>query len=197
MAKDTNMTLNTGKSDSPKKKSSKKKTILILFGLLFLVSAGGAGYVFYLKNTPAKVPSSELPVEIIAFSYKQLPDLYQAILSLDEEISYTEKEMERIRKVGQTYPDQKKITDGELKAWTANLSALNKSRIAFEKELKALYVSYRVNAETGQALIDEKKDGLKTMAEQVVSQSKTLTDKLRAIEEARGFIEKMLAKIKS
>lgn len=194
MAQDKDMTLETTKKG---KKTSKKKTILILFAVLFLVSAAGGGYVVYLKNTPEQIPSSELPVEIISFAFKNHPDLYQAILDLDEEITYTQNEIDRIGNVGKTYPDQQKIAETEKKAWTANLSSLTKCRIDFEKQLKALYVTYRVNPETGQAMIDEKKEALTTMVEQVVTQSKTLTDKLRAIEDAKGFIEKFTDKLKS
>lgn len=172
------------------KKSSRKKMILALVLTVALALSGAAVYLFLMGNKPAVMETIDLPPEIVAFSFERLPDAYAMLVSLDEEIRRTEGEIARISAVGETYPDQKKIAEAEAKAWTANLSALTKIRSEFEKQIEMLYVSVTVNPETGQALIDEKKDEFLKKTEAVIVQSKTLTDKLRAIDEARSFFEK-------
>lgn len=195
MANHKDLTLNTKKGSSDKKGSPKKKILIIVLILILLVSGITVAYFLWFTDKPQHFANSELPQEIIAFSFVHLPELYGEISALDEEITYNKNEMDRIETVGNTYPDQKKIADTELKTWSANLAALTKCRLEFEKELKMIYVSYQVNPESGQALMDEKKEPLKSLVDPVVTQSKTLTDKLRAIEEAKGFLEKTTDKL--
>lgn len=194
MAADKDLNLTTKKDSSGNKKKSKNKLIIILLVITLLVSGLAAGYFLFLKDQPASFENSELPNEIVAFAYARLPDLYSEIAAIDDEISYTKREINRIETVGKTYPDQVKIADTELKTWNANLASLDKCRIEFEKQLKMLYVSYQVNPETGQALMDEKTEPLKSLVDPVVTASKVLTDKLRVIDAAKGFIEKITDK---
>jgi flagellar basal body-associated protein FliL len=178
------------KDDGKKKKSLGKKLLVLFLILAVLAAIAIPAYLLFMSKKPAKIQTSTLPVEIIAFCFEKLPDLYATFLSLDEEIRLTQKEIKRIQMVGETYPEQKKIADAELKGWTSNLNTLTKIMTDFEKELQVFYVSYRVNTETGQTLMDEKKEALKQNVEAVIAQSKTLTDKLRAINEAKSFFEK-------
>jgi flagellar basal body-associated protein FliL len=172
------------------KKASRNKLIMALVIGMVIVLSGAAVYLFLMSKKPATLDAIALPPEIVLFSFERLPDAYGMLVTLDEEIRRTEAEIARISAVGETYPDQKKIADAESKAWTANLSALSKIRTEFEKQIEMMYVSVQVNPETGQALIDEKKDEILKKTEAVIVQSKTMTDKLRAIDEARSFFEK-------
>lgn len=173
------------------KKRSPAKKLLILFIVLIVVSSVSIpAYLFFVSKKPASIRTSTLPAEIISFCFNKLPDLYTSLLALDEEIRLTQREIDRINAVGDTYPDQKKIAENELKGWTGNLKALTKCMTDYEKELQVLYVSFRVNTESGKALMDKSKEPLNQKVETVITQSKTLTDKLRAIDEARSFFEK-------
>lgn len=184
------MAENIKEDSGKKKKTSRKKIVIIVLILMILAAGGSAAYLFILSKNPVKISTSDLPVEMVAFCFEKLPSLYETLLALNEEITLTQNEITRIGNVGSTYPDQKKIADSETKSWAANLTALKKSQAEFEKQIEILYVSYRVNPETGQVLMDEKKDALKEKVDVVVTQSKTMTDKLRAIAEARSFFEK-------
>ncbi|MBU1169576.1 MAG: hypothetical protein KKD44_08435 [Proteobacteria bacterium] len=191
MAKSKDLTLNTKETEpKEKKKGSRKKVLLLVLLLLVLVCGVVVVYILFFSKKPAVITTSHLPKEIIVFSFDELPGLYEKLLSLNEEIILTQKEIDRIETVATTYPDQRKIADTEKKSWTVNLAALNKCLTDFEKQMEMLYVSYQVNPETGKTLMDEKKDDLEKTVETVVNQSKTMTDKLRAIENAKSFIEK-------
>lgn len=196
--------LNT-KTEKPKKEKKKKekssrklpiKKILIFLFIICLLGggAGSAWFVLFAKK-PGKIEKSSLPKEIIVFAYDFLPEIHSGMVSLNAEILLTEKEINRIEGIEKDFPDQKKITDSEKKIWTGNLSQLTKFLVKLEKEIQTFYVSYRVNQETGKALIENRKDELKQSIDGVLAPSKELTDKLRALDEAKSFLDKTLDKI--
>jgi len=181
-------------SGAPKKKSS-FKIILIVFMVFLLLAAAGSGGVFFLLNKKAGIVKSALPPEIMSFLEKQLPELYSSFAILDEEIVLTDNEMIRIAKIGDTFPEQKKIADTEYKIWESNMKTLQKGQADFEKEIQIFYVSYQVNPETGKTLMDEKRDSLKQNLESLVTGSKPLTDKLRELEAKKPFFQRTLDKL--
>jgi flagellar basal body-associated protein FliL len=184
----------TEESGTPKKKSS-LKIILVVILILLLLAAAGAGGVFFLLTQKAGIVKSTLPPEILSFLQKQLPELYSSFAILDEEIVLTDNEMIRIAKIGDTFPEQKKIADTEYKIWESNMKALQKGQADFEKEIQVFYVSYQVNPETGKTLMDEKRDALKQNLESLVTSSKPLTDKLRELEAKKPFLQRTIDKL--
>ncbi|MFA6012147.1 MAG: hypothetical protein WC799_19305 [Desulfobacteraceae bacterium] len=186
---------NQTEASGSKNKKSSFKIILIVFLILLLLTAAGAGGVFFLLNKKAGIVKSALPPEILSFLEKQLPELYSSFAILDEEIVLTDNEMIRIAKIGDTFPEQKKIADTEYKIWESNMKALQKGQADFEKEIQVFYVSYQVNPETGKSLMDEKRDSLKQNLESLVTSSKPLTDKLRELEAKKPFLQRTLDKL--
>jgi len=184
----------TEESGTPKKKSS-LKIILVVILILLLLAAAGTGGVFFLLTQKAGIVKSALPPEILSFLQTQLPELNSSFAILDEEIVLTDNEMIRIAKIGDTFPEQKKIADTEYKIWESNMKALQKGQADFEKEIQVFYVSYQVNPETGKTLMDEKRDALKQNLESLVTSSKPLTDKLRELEAKKPFLQRTIDKL--
>lgn len=174
----------------PKKKSAVKAVFMVLV-ILFLLAAAGAGGVFYLMKREAPITKSALPPETLSFLKQQLPELYSEFARLDGEIVMTYNEMVRIEKIGEAFPEQKKIPDTEYKVWESSMKNLQKGQADFEKEIQIIFVSYQVNPETGKALMDEKRDALKQNLESLVTGSKPLTDKLRELDLKKPFLQRM------
>lgn len=119
-----------------------------------------------------------------------MPQVHAGVRAISDEIVLTENEIIRLEEIEKNFPDQGKITKAEKKVWDKNFSSLTKFLEKHEKEIQTLYVSYRVNQETGQILIDEKKEALSTASGNIVESSKILTDKIRALEEAKSLLDK-------
>jgi len=67
----------------------KKRGLLIIFIILLLVVAGGGGTAYYLLIVKNKLPATKnitLSEEIISFSIKIIPEISNALLSLDYEL---------------------------------------------------------------------------------------------------------------
>ena len=194
MAEDIDLTAD--KTGGKSKLKTILKRLLILFFILVLVGVGGFfGYLHLFAPKPGVVAKSELPEEILIFAFEIIPEIHADVVAISEEIQFTEIEIKRIETIEKKFPEQKKITDTEKKLWEKNLSELNKFRLKHEKEVRDIYVSYRVNIETGLKLIEEKKEEMKKTAGELITPSKTLTDKLRAIEEAKSFWDKLKEKV--
>ncbi len=186
----------SNKSGKKKKGKPILKKLLIILLILGLLSGGGFfGYLYLHTKQQEVIPKSDLPEEILRLTYKIMPEIHADVVTISEEIIFTENEIKRIENIEKKNPDQKKITDTEKKLWDKNLKELNKFRLKHEKEIRDIYVSYRVNTETGLKLIDEKKEELKKSSNEVLKPSKKLTDKIRAIEEAKSFMDKLKEKV--
>lgn len=193
MAAKTEELLDTTADSKPKKKRKLpfKKFLFFFLTIVLLAGGGAAAYYFYFTDKPGEIEKSGLSKEILVFTFNFMPAVHTDIKSLNDEIIITEKEIERIKEIEKTYPDQEKITTSEKKIWDKNLLTLTTFLVKQEKEIKDIYVSYQVNKETGQKLIDEKKEALATASTEVITPSTVLTEKIRAIEAAKGFLDKI------
>lgn len=191
-AKDKDI-LDTTKNSAPKKKRKIPFKKIFIFFLIITLLVGGGAAVFYIYFTdkPGEIKKSGLSKEILVFTFNFMPGVHTGIKSLNDEIIITEKEIERIKEIEKEYPDQEKITTSEKKIWDKNLLILTSFLVKQEKEIKDIYVSYQVNKETGQKLVDEKKEALATASTEVITPSTVLTEKIKAIEAAKGFLDKI------
>jgi flagellar basal body-associated protein FliL len=176
-------------------KGSLVKKIVIIVIILGLVTgaAGGAWFFLFNSKTPS-LDQSKLPPEIKNFTTSKMPDLFASLVLVNEEADMTSAEIERITKVGDTYPDQKTLVDNEKKSWEANLATLTKGIEGIEKDIAAIYVLTQVNPEEGQKLLESKMETLKQQADSLVTASKALTDKIRANQPKQGIIQKITSK---
>ncbi len=188
----------TAETQKPKKKFfTKKKIYIVLFiGVLSVSGAGTYWYFFSGKRMPA-LSKIQLDKKTQHFVFSQLPDLFASIVSIDEEILMIEAEIERIKSIETIYPNQKKITETEQKEWEKLLKNLKSTLAKSEPAIEAIYVTIRVNPEKGTTLIETSAPELKKSIDEALKNSKVLTDKLRAIEAAKGIMDILKEQIDS
>lgn len=183
------------KQQSPPKKTRVKKIIIILICLAVIGGGGFAGYLFFFNTKGGVLPHVNLDTAVMAYTYSHMPDVYTELDSLNTDILLIDKEIARIQAIAKKYPDQQKITDAQIKQWESILKEHNKAIDAMEKTISEIYVSYRVDPQTGETLIQENKNDLIQTARDALNAAKPMTDKLKEIEASRPFWDKLLEKV--
>ncbi len=193
-----------GSSKKKKKFFTLKKIIFIL--LLAVGVAGFVVYGIYFKTNDTEqgyvkreLANITLPEEIIRFSYDFMPNLYNSLITFNNEVILLEKEIERITALAEQYPAQKKIAEKEIKIWEKEKDKLKKAYEKLEKKVEALYVSYRVSKDSGLQLIDEQKIELSQSALDALTGSLALTARLKIVpieHIPEGFVQGNLYKAK-
>jgi hypothetical protein len=194
---------------APKKKRLPIKLIIII--LVVLIAVGVSGFVVYKFwfSAPPEGKTEErvykqielthvtLPEEMVRFSFDHFPPLYDAIVTYNAEMMLLEKEIDRIVKIGELYPEQKKIADKEKKAWEKTKETLKKSFIKIEKPVKETYVLFRVNEAQGRVRITEMQQELADAALSALAPAQEMTQKLKNAEQApEGLIKGTIYKLK-
>jgi len=203
----------TADSDKPEGAPAQKKkrfTIKkLVFILLILAALGGSGYFVYTQYfaapepgtriyTPLPLAHVKLPEEMLAFSFRQIPELYDALAEFNQEMNLFEGEIKRIEAVGSQYPEQKKITDGQKKVWEKGKNTLLKTFVKLEKPIKETFVLYQVNKSRGIEQIEAKFKDLTATANEAlkVAQEQTAELKDRLPPPPEGMVRGTLYKIK-
>ena len=171
----------------------KKKGVLIIFIVLLLLAAGGGGAGYYfliLKNKPPATKNLGLSEEILSFSIQTIPELAQALLSLDYELYLIDRELERLNQMDKDYPRQKQIIAKERNTINTIRRNVSKSLADFEKDVEAIFVSYSLNREKGLEMIQEKKTGMLQLSQKALDDSSELTKRL-ALDENKGLVDKI------
>jgi hypothetical protein len=196
------------KEDTPKKKSSLSIKKLILFSVvsLIIIGSGFAVYKKFFSNSDDPIvyksvllKNVNLPDEMLEFSFNQINDLYYAFATYNLRIFLINKEINRINKVGETYPDQNKIADKEKKDWIKAKEKVEKAFIKIERGMKELYVLHNVNKEEGIKKVEEKSAELILQANEALKTLDPYIEKIKVNkkEEPQGFINKTMYKIKN
>jgi hypothetical protein len=175
----------------------KKKSSLIIVIVLLLLAAGGGGAGYYFLVFKNKLPTTKnitLSEEILSFSIKTIPELSNALLSLDYELYLIDKELERLDQMEKDYPRQKQIIFSERNTINSIRKNISKSLSDFEKDVEAIFVSHSVNSEKGLEMIEEKKSGMLENSKKALDDSNELTERL-ALNEDKGFIDKIKDKL--
>jgi len=203
---DTTSAPEPGVSNKKKSRFSIKKVLFILLLLLAVAIAGFVVYRIYFQKVDPdsgyrqqELVNITLPEEIIQFSHDFMPLLYDSLITFNSEVLLLEKEIERITALAEQYPDQKKIADKEIKIWKKEKDKLKKAYEKLETKVEALYVSYRVNKETGFQLIDEQNSELTQSAQDALTGSMALTARLKLVipeQIPEGFVQGNLYKVK-
>ncbi len=198
-------------NEPPKKKKRfpLKKLIILLIIILVLAGGGFFAFTFFFKDKqnekairayPETILSHvELPDEILRFCFQKLPATYDHLSEYDKNLGLVEKEIQRIKAIGQKYPDQIKITDREKKGWEKLQKNLIKSFAAVQKTIRELYVSFQVNPDQGNLLITEKKEELAQKANDFLEPTRKQIQKFhKGQKEAppKGFFAGLIYKVK-
>ncbi|MBA3011990.1 MAG: hypothetical protein FP812_17420 [Desulfobacula sp.] len=190
-----------------KKKFITKKRIFIL--LMVLGAVGASSFLVYFLYFTEKAPEKavyekrelihvKLPQEMLKFSFDHFPDLYSFLVTFNKEINIFDREIERIEKLGQKYPEQKKITDTEIKILEKGKNTLIKEFSKLEKPIKETYVLFRVTETQGLASIKEKDKELTDIARAALKTAQEQTQKIppHTPEVPDGLFQGTLYKIK-
>lgn len=189
-----------------KKKKGLKKWIFIM---LILGGMGGGGYFAYVKffatppegtriYTSTPMAHVKLPQEMMAFSFEQFPDLYDALVIYNVQMNLIEAEIKRIDAVASKYPEQKKIADAQKKVWVKGKNTLLKAFTKLEKPVKEIYVLYQVNPAKGTEQIQARAPELANAAQAALKPAQELTERLKenASEPPQGVVDGTIYKIK-
>lgn len=215
--KDNNEEKKDSETLDPDAKPAKKKKRLSIKKLIFIVLIlgvlGGGGYFAYSyffgasssKSGPAPrvynpVPLAHvnLPPEMLAFTFNQIPNLYDALVAFNGQMDLFEGEILRIEAVGTQYPEQKKIVDSQKKVWEKGKNTLLKAFTKLEKPIKETFVLYQVNKTRGLEQIQSKTKDLTATAQDALKVAREQTAELkdRLPKPPEGMVQGLLYKIK-
>ncbi|WP_139786644.1 hypothetical protein [Desulfamplus magnetovallimortis] len=194
-------------SGKKKKFFTIKKMIFILMLLAAVAIAGFVVYRIYFKKADTatagyaqqELVNITLPEEILRFSYDFMPAIYDSLRTFNSEVILLENEIERIKAIAEQYPDQKKIAEKEIKIWEKEKDKMKKAYEKIETKVEALYVSYRVNQDAGLQLVDEQKAEIAQSAQDALTGSLALTERLKTVAPEvipEGFVKGNIYKIK-
>ncbi len=192
---------------SPKKRFSIKKIIIILVILGLLGGGGYAGYAFFFKSggtaterifVSTPMPHLTLPKEMLKFSFDHFPQLYDAFVQYETEMSLLEQEIARIDAISAKYPDQQKISDRQKKIWEKGKNTLLKEFAKLEKPVKETFVLFQVNPKEGLTQIDALAADLTASAKSAIDAAQELTADIKAMapKAPEGLIQGTLFKLK-
>ena len=196
------------KREEPKSKKgffSFKKIIILIAALLILIGSGFVGYKYFFSNSEEPIiynsvalKNVNLPDEMLRFSFNKINDLYYALVTYNLRIFLMDKEINRINKIGDDYPDQKSIAFKEKKNWVTAKKKVVKVFSKIEKTIKEIYVLYNVNKENGEQKINEISKELLAQANEALKTLDTYIEKIEVNKEKEleGFINQSLFKMK-
>jgi len=167
-----------------KKTSKNPENLLIVF--LFLLSAAAAAggffaykFLYVQKGPDNKIPNIRLKKETITFVYENLPDVYNRLLNLSDEVRMINIEIDRLDKIEKDFPKQKKIVISEKKVWLKMHKNLMEAISKLEKSIEMIHVSYSVNSEKGVQIIKDKNPELLAASSRALETSKEKTQRLK------------------
>ncbi|TYT74485.1 hypothetical protein [Desulfobotulus mexicanus] len=145
----------------PPKKSRKKIFLMVFMGGVFAI--GGAFALLYLlsgekEEKPAEYPALALPYipmeeELLNFTWQHIPQSYEALIGLNAEISLITEEIERIESIATRFPEQRRITQVEIREWESLKREIETGLSRSATALQALHVTFLVNPEKGKSSI--------------------------------------------
>ncbi len=198
----------TEEKAAPKKKKpffTIKKLIILTVLTIILLGAGFAVYKIYFSKSDdpnvyqaVTLKNVNLPDEMLKFAFDNINDLYFAFVTYDLRIFLIDKEIDRIQKIGDKYPEQIKITEIEKKDWIKAKDTVKKKFVKIEKQIKEIYVLFNVNQEKGEGKLNEVKNDLISQANEALEPLDQYIKKLKLDKpkEHEGLINKTMDKIK-
>ncbi len=195
------------KDKAPEKRHflSLKKIVIILSITLLILGSAFVAYKLFFSSTDEPVvyksisfKNVNLPDEMLKFTFDHINDLYFAIATYDLRISLLSKEIDRINKVEENYPDQSKIAQKEKKDWVKAKEKIEKQFNKIENKIKELYVLHQVNKEDGLKKIEENKEAILSKALEELKLLDPFMEKIKGEKKKApgGLINNTIYKIK-
>jgi hypothetical protein len=164
--------------------------LLVIFpGLSFTGCNGSKG-----QNPLKDLTHIKLSEDAILFTLNNVPSIYSGLADIDNEIVLIDNELERLKEIEAQYPRQFKVVAIEKTNWIKIRRNLLDDLEVLEKDIERLYVTYIVNKEKGNELIEEKSNGIVTAINTALELSTPDTMRLKP-EEKKSFFAKIKGKI--
>jgi len=205
-----------GTEPAEKKKAGLLKRVTSVFSLkkiavtlLILLAVGASAYTvyhFYFKGDDkastyrkSVLENVDIPDEMLEFTFHQMPRLYDALKTYDRYSAMINAEIERIRTIGNQYPEQEDIVSDQVETWTDRKEDMDEVYDEIENEIKELYVLFHVNQEKGETQITDTKEDLYTQADNILKQMEPYVQKLSSRKEKKpaGLISNLIYKVKN
>ena len=148
------------------------------------------------QNSLKNLTHIKLNKDIIQFTFENIPRIYSGLVSIDNEIMLIENEFERLKEIENQYPRQLKIVAIEEANWINIKRSLLDDLETLEKNIERLYVTYMVNKDKGNALIEEKSETIITAIDTALNISTPDTTRLKPVPK-KSFVARIKDKISS
>ncbi len=180
-----------------KKNSSAKKMVIIVAAVVVVIAgamAAAAGLSRKKQTVPEALAKVQLKHEILSFAVQRIPDVYQGLVRLNDQIFLIDKELERLKEIEAEFPRQKAIINAERANWTRVQRALFAALSRIEKAVEKIYVTHLVNTNKGKTLIEKEKKPLSEAVKKALTAAEPHTKRLR-VEKKKTFIDRIKEKL--
>jgi len=140
--------------------------LILIVVLLFVAAAAGGGYFAYKKwieKPPLKTKFATLPIkkELIQFSSNTIsPALYHNMAMIDEMLLTLDKELDRLKRIGKQFPNQKGVVSPRISALDGSRERLSAILTDAAGRIEKMYVTWLVDREEGILQIRDQKNSL-------------------------------------
>ena len=179
-------------------KNSSVKKMVIIFAAVGVVIAvavvAAAGLSRRKQAVPGALAKVQLKQEMLSFTFQRLPDIYQGLVRLNDQILLIDKELERLKEIEAEFPRQKAIINAERSNWTRVQRSLFTALSRIEKAVEKIYVSHLVNTDKGIALIKKENKPLSESVQKALTTAEPHTKRLK-VEKKKTFIDRIKEKL--
>ena len=151
---------------SPTSNTSGRAVGILIALVLVLALAGGGGFLAYnkyYKKEPlrSKLASVKVKGELICFTHDHVSTaLYGNMVLLDDILVMMDKELDRLKRIGKKFPNQREIVATQTKELTLARKHLAKVLAEVSAKLERMYVTWLVNRSEGSGQIRSQKGTL-------------------------------------
>jgi len=159
--------------------------ILIALVLVLALASGGGylAYTKYYKKEPlrAKLSSLKVKAEQIRFTHDHVSTaLYGNMVLLDDILVMMDKELDRLKRIGKKFPNQRGIVAAQTKELNAAREHLAKVLGDVSAKLEKMYVTWLVNRSEGSGQIRSQKGTLTRQLADAIRGEAVLISRIRS-----------------
>lgn len=170
--------------------------IVLILVLVLLFGLGAGGFIAYqhLQNKN-RLPATSfehigLKEDVVIFTFKVIPTLYNRFLGLNTEISLIDKELDRLSALETDFPSQKRVVKTERAMWAQLRKNLSVEASTAEKKTDSFYVTYMVNKQKGKEFINDNLELLLERIDATLEEARKETRRLKNIQK-KTFMDKI------
>jgi hypothetical protein len=159
--------------------------ILIALVLVLALAGGGGYWAFnkYYKKEPlrSKLSSMKIKEELIRFTHDRVSTaLYGNMVLLDDVLVMMDKELDRLKRIGKKFPNQRGIVAAQTKELNAAREHLAKVLGDVSAKLEKMYVTWLVNRSEGSGQIRSQKGTLTRQLADAIRGEAILISRIRS-----------------